>query len=102
MRGGEVLGGPVWLFAVIVMLLAIGLAVFTVVESLLPRRAEAASRLPEPLWVYTVGQGLFLVLLLLVQFAPLPAVASAVLVFLIPVSLGLSLAFLLRVVFPKP
>lgn len=84
------------------MLLATGLAIFTLVESVLPRRQEAGSRLPEPLWIYTVGQGLFLALLLLVQWGPLPPIASAVLVLLVPASLVLSFAFLLRVIFPKP
>lgn len=101
MHGQETLGGPVWFFALAVMVLAIGLAVFTVVESVLPRRQEAGARLPEPLWTYTVGQGLFLVLLLLVQVAPLPPIASAVLVFLVPIALAQSFAFLLRVVYPK-
>lgn len=102
MHGGETLGGPVWFFAVAVVVVAVALAIYTVVESVRPRRAEAAKRLPEPLWTYTAGQGLFLALLALVQVAPLPPIASAIAVFLVPLALVQSFAFLLRVVFPRP
>lgn len=102
MHGGLSLGGPVWLFATTVVLVALVLAVFVLLDSLRStRRAAAASRVREPLWVYTAGEALFLGALVIAQLLPGVSLVSALPVIAMPFALALGVAYLLRVVFPR-
>lgn len=103
MHGDVQLGGPVWLFAQLVVLLAIVLNLFVLVDSLRPkRRADAAARLPEPLWVYAAFSAIFLGLSLVVTVIPGLQVTAAAVPLATPLALVVGVAYLLRVVFPKP
>lgn len=94
--------GPLWLVAVGFMLVAIGLSGFVLVDSLRPKRkVEAALRLPEPLWIYTIVMALFLVSIILPQVLRGVSVFSALPVIGAPIAIGFAVAYLLRVVFPK-
>ena len=107
MPGGapQILGGPVWWFAVIVYVLAIGLAAYVSIDSWRPVRAEKLAALREPAWVYSVLQPAFLAFALIVWLPFVPRVAAwipAIPVGLMPMALFGQVAYLLRVVFPKP
>ncbi len=103
MAGADyILGGPIYWFMVILLLLAGMLAAFVVLHaSLVARRGRLAEK-PVSVWIWAGPQAAYLVLLFLVQTPLLPLIASAVLVFLTPLALIQSIAYLLRVVFPKP
>jgi len=97
-----ILGGPVYWLMVILLLLAGMLAAFVVLHaSLVARRGRLAEK-PVSLWLWAGPQAAYVALLFLVQTPLLPLVASAVLVLLTPLALIQSIAYLLRVVFPKP
>jgi FtsH-binding integral membrane protein len=101
--GKQVLGGPVWFVATFFILGALALAVFVFIDSMRPKRAESvAGRLPEPLWVYTVLEGLFIGSLIVVQVAKGVSLMSAVPVAIAPFAIAAGVAYLLRVVYPKP
>ncbi len=73
------------------------------VDSLMPRRRrKVASRLPEPLWVYSAFMAAYLILLLAVQIIPGMQLASAVAAAVSPVALTVGVVYLLRAVFPRP
>lgn len=101
MHGEVALGGPVWLFATVFILVTLVLAVFVVLDSLRPKRVAAAA-VREPLWVYTVGEALFLAALALAAVMSGTSLISAVPVIAAPFALALGVTYLLRVVFPKP
>ncbi len=94
------LGGPVWIFLMAVMFLAIGLAVFVVVDSI--RRLVRCGPDERPwLLFYSCLQGLYLVMLGVAQLDVMPRIFAAVVAVCTPLALIQSLAYLLRVVFPK-
>jgi len=96
------LGGPVWFFAQVLILGTVGLSMFVLVDSLMPRRRlKVADRLPEPLWVYSAVTGAYLIVLLAVQIIPGLQAASAVAALASPLALAFGVVYLLRVVFPK-
>lgn len=103
MHDNVLLGGPVWAFAQFLIVLAIGLTLFVLVDSARPkRRAAVTAFLREPLWGYTVFAGLYLGFLLVIQVIPGLQLAAAVVSLATPFALALGLVYLLRVVFPKP
>lgn len=100
-HGDVSLGGPVWLFAQLVIVATIGVALFVLVDSLRPKRAEKTSgRLREPLWLYSALMGAYLVLLVAVQIIPGLQLAAAVVAGATPFALVLGVVYLLRAVFP--
>jgi hypothetical protein len=98
----EVLGGPVWWYFVGVYVLSIVIAAFTLVDSQRPGRHERLAGLPEAAWLYPVMSGIYLVCVVGVWIPGIPRVLSVVPVLLTPFALAVSVAYLLRVVFPKP
>lgn len=99
----QFLGGPVWALAQFLLLLAVGLALYMVVDSLRPgRRAASAGVVTEPLWIYTVLSAVFLVSLIVVQFIPGLQMTAAIPSLAAPIVTAAGFAYLLRVVFPKP
>lgn len=99
MHGDVRLGGVVW--ATLVVFLALGglLALFVTVDVI--RRMRRGGAKP-PLWFYLTFEGVYLLILLLAQFAPgfrigFGAAASL----LTPFAIGVGVAYLLRVVYPK-
>ena len=103
MHDNVLLGGPVWLFAQVLILGSVVLSLFVLIDSLMPRRREkVAGRLAEPLWVYSGVMGAYLLLLLAVQIIPGLQLASAVAAVASPFALAFGVAYLLRAVFPKP
>ena len=100
MHDGVTLGGPVWLFAQLLILSTLILSVFVLVDSVRPaRRQKATAR--EPLWVYTALMVAYLGLLVVVQLIPGLNLASAVVSISTPFALALGVTYLLRVVYPK-
>jgi len=96
------LGGPVWLFAQLLILGTVVLAVFVMIDSLMPRRrAKVASHLPEPLWVYSATMGAYLAVLVAVQLIPGLQIASAIAAIASPFALAFGVVYLLRAVFPN-
>ena len=104
MPGGapQILGGPVWWFAVIVYVLTLGLAAYVSIDSWRIARAERLAALPEPAWLYSVLQPAFLALALVVWLPFVPRIVAVVPVGLMPFAFAGQIAYLLRVVFPKP
>lgn len=103
MHGDVSLGGPVWFAATVLILGGVVLSLFVFIDSVRPkRRAAAADRLPEPLWLYTVLTGAFLASLIVVQFLPGLQVAAAIPAIATPFMLAIGIVYLLRVVYPKP
>ncbi len=100
MHENLVLGGPVWWFAATLLVLAGLFGLFTFFDSLFVRRA-AFDGLREPRWSYTVGQGVYLLVLGAAQISSVPRLAGAIVVLVTPFALAQSFAYLLRVVFPK-
>jgi hypothetical protein len=98
----QVLGGPVWWFVFGLYLLTIALAVFVLIDSQRPARREALAAIPEPSWLYAVFTGVYLVVVVGVWIPAVPRIVAVVPVVLTPIALALSVAYLLRVVFPKP
>jgi len=94
-------GGPVGWYILGMYLLAVGLAVFVLIDSQRDARRPRLDELPEPAWIYPVFGGGFLVFVVGVLLPFMPVVFSAVPALLTPFLLGLSVAYLLRVVFPK-
>ncbi len=101
MHDNTVLGGPVWYFAVTVIALSGFLAFFVLVDGLLKRKGRGPEGLREPMGLYLVGEAVFLVTLLFPSLVPGVSWISAVPVVLMPFAIGLGVAYLLRVVFPK-
>lgn len=99
MQGGAPLGGPVWLFAVVLFVSAFVFAVFTAVDPWRARRAERFAEVPEPRWLYSAPSALYLLVAIGVQFLPDTRVAVGV-TFATPALIALGLTYLLRVVFP--
>jgi len=97
----EVLGGPVWWYFVGVYVLAIGLAVFVLADSLRLGRRERLAELPESARLYPTAAGVFLVCVVGVWIPAVPRPVSVVPIVLAPFALALGVAYLLRVVFPR-
>jgi hypothetical protein len=95
-------GGPVGWYFLLVYAGAGLLAVFVTVDSLRPRRRVRLAEIPEPWWVYTVFQAVFLAFVLFGWIPPLPRWVAVIPVAMTPFALAEQVAYLLRVVFPKP
>jgi len=97
-----VLGGPVFWIATGLLLVAGALAAFIVFDSL--RRAFFPGARPaEPLRLfYVVPQALYLFVVVLGQVRAIPVLVTGIFVLLTPLALVQGIAYLLRVVFPKP
>jgi hypothetical protein len=101
-HGDAVLGGPVWWFVTIFILVSVVLALFVLFDSLTPRRrAAVAGRVREPLWLYAAVQAFFLVSLVLAQVLSGVSLSSAIPVIAAPISFATGIVYLLRVVYPK-
>jgi hypothetical protein len=98
----QILGGPIWWFAMGIYLLAAGLGLFVLIDSIRPNGRLRFGALREPWWLYAVSEGIFLVFLFGVWIPRVPRIVSAIPVALTPFALALGVAYLLRVVFPKP
>jgi hypothetical protein len=98
----QVLGGPIWWYIVAVYVIAIALAFFVVADTLLPVRASRRAEVREPGWVYGAFQLVYLLCVLGAWLPVMPRPFAVVPVVLTPVSLVVGVAYLLRVVFPKP
>lgn len=104
MPGGapQVLGGPVWWLLVGVYVLTAVLGSFVFVDSLRPGGRARFDSVPEPWWLYAASEAVYLCLLFGVWIPKVPRVLSAIPVVLTPFALALGVAYLLRVVYPKP
>ena len=104
MPGGapQVLGGPLWWSVVGLYLFVMVLAAFVLVDSLRPLRRDRLAELPEPAWVYPALTGLHLVCFFGVWIPGMPRALSVIPVILTLVMLPTGVAYLLRVVYPKP
>lgn len=101
MHGDLSLGGPVFAFGLFVFVLTALAAAYVAVDSL--RRPDPAfERIPEPRWLYTVPQLVYLVLFMLALVPVVTRVVGLPLVAMTPIALATQVAYLLRVVFPKP
>lgn len=107
MHGDLSLGGPVWLFATVVILLTLVLALFVIADALRPRRRAAlaersAAGRRELLWPYVAVETFFLLALAMTQVLEGISLVSALPVIAAPFALAFGVAYLLRVVFPRP
>jgi drug/metabolite transporter (DMT)-like permease len=103
MSGAKVpIAGPVIWFVEGLLVLSAVLALFVTIDSARPVRRERFAQLPEPWWLYTATMGVFLAFLLAVQTGRLPAISGAILLALVPFALAEQVAYLLRVVYPRP
>jgi hypothetical protein len=95
-------GGPVGWYFLFIYVTAVLLAVFVVIDSLRSKRRARVEALPEPAWVYPAFQGVFLAFALFGWVPPLPRWVAVIPVAMTPFALAEQVAYLLRVVFPKP
>jgi len=95
-------GGPVGWYFLLLYGGTVLLAAFVLIDSLRPGRRERLAALPEPSWLYTGFQAVFLVFALFGWVPPLPRWVAVIPVALTPFALAEQVAYLLRVVFPKP
>ena len=95
-------GGPVGWYFLFVYAAAMLLAVYVAVDSLRPKRRARMAALPEPWWLYFGFQAAFLVFALFGWVPPLPRWVAVISVAMTPFALVEQVAYLLRVVFPKP
>jgi hypothetical protein len=95
-------GGPVGWYFLLVYVGAVLLAIFVVFDSLRPKRQARLAQLPEPRWIYLGFQAVFLAFALLGWIPPLPRWVAVIPVAMTPFALAEQVAYLLRVVFPKP
>ena len=106
MPGGapEQLGGLIWWFVLGVYVSAVLLATFVALDSLKAERLPRFAVIREPRLLYTLGAAVYLAFAV-IAWIPVPAsfrLIAAIPVFLAPLAVVLEVAYLLRVVFPKP
>lgn len=106
MPGGapDTLNGFVWWFVVGIYGLTIALSLYVAIDSVRPARRPRLDALREPWWLYTAEAVVYLAAVI-AAWVPLPAQLRwlhAIPVGLTLVALVLGIAYLLRVVFPKP
>lgn len=95
------LAGPLWVFAAAFYVGSLLFAVFVTTDSLRKARQSRLRALPEPQWLYTLPNAVFLAAAALVQIAPIPPIAVGASL-ASPLIVILGFAYLLRVVFPRP
>ena len=98
----QVLGGPVWWFIFGVYVLSLGLSLYVTFDSLRVSRRARLAELPEPGWLYTALEGAFALVAVGVWIPRVPRIASVAPVVAFPFAIAFGVAYLLRVVFPKP
>ena len=75
-----------------------------IIDAMRPKRTDAIAALGrkrEPVWIYQILAGIYLIIIALAQFTGMPHVFKAAAIFAIPVTIAVEIAYLLRVVFPK-
>ena len=97
---GYVWAGPVFAFAMILVASSVGLSAFMLYDSV--RRAAADYRVPEPRWPYQIVSGVYLLGVVLAFLPAMKGRVGAALAIATPLVLVVGVAYLLRVVFPKP
>jgi hypothetical protein len=96
------LGGPLWWFIFGVYVMVLALSLYVTIDSLRPVRRAELAELPEPSWLYTAVEAAFAAIAMGVWIPGVPRVFAAVPGLGFPVAMGFGVAYLLRVVFPKP
>lgn len=98
----------VWYYIIIAIYVVIALGAIAIIfDAMRAKRTRAFADLQraghrrEPLWLYQVFAGLYLLVFIFAQFPSTPHQFKAVAIFSIPVMIAFELAYLLRVVFPK-
>lgn len=98
----------VWYYVIIAIYVVIAIGAIAIIfDAMRAKRTQAfadlrrAGHKREPLWLYQVFSGLYLLVFILAQFPSTPHQFKAVAIFAIPVMIAFELAYLLRVVFPK-
>ncbi len=102
MHGDTVMGGPLFWLLEVIQLLAFGLSLYVLVDSL-RRPAAHFAGLPESRWTYAATQGVFLAAFALDQIPAVSAIApwlGYISVLGAPFALAVQVAYLLRLVFP--
>jgi len=104
MPGGapQVLAGPVWWFFFSAYVLSLGLSLFVTIDSLRPSRRERLAEIPEWRWLYTAIEGAFAIVAIGVWIPGVPRITAVAPVVAFPFALAFGVAYLLRVVYPKP
>ena len=101
-HGDTVLGGPLWLAAQFVVLGAIVLSLFMLLDSLREaRREQSREGQIGRLWAYRALSGGFLLLLLAVQVIDGIQLGAAAAALAAPLVIAAGMVYLLRVVYPK-
>jgi len=95
-------GGPVGWYLLLLYGGTVLLGVYVLIDSLRPGRRDRFAALPEPGWLYAGFQAVFLVFVLFAWVPPLPRWVAVIPVAMTPFALAEQVAYLLRVVFPKP
>ena len=97
---GYVWAGPVFAFAMVLVVSSAGLSAFMLYDTV--RRAADAYRVPEPRWAYQLVSAAYLLGVVLAFLPALKGRVGAALAIATPFVLAAGVAYLLRVVFPKP
>lgn len=98
------LGGVVWTTLTVFLMVAAALALFVTVDSVRRSvRNGGGGTSGNRLWLYALVEGVYLAILLFVQFTSAIRIGlGAAGVLATPIAIGVGVAYLLRVVYPKP
>ena len=97
---GYVWAGPVFAFAMVLVVSSAGLSAFMLYDTV--RRDAARYRVPEPRWLYPIVSGAYLLGVVLAFLPAMKGRVGAAIAIATPLVLVVGVAYLLRVVFPKP
>lgn len=104
MPHGDISLGPGYYIIIGIYVLVAAGALAIIIDAMRPKRTDAIKALGrrrEPVWLYQILSGVYLVVFALAQFSGMPHQFKAAAIFAIPVMVAVEIAYLLRVVFPK-
>ena len=107
MPHGDMILGPGYYILTAIYVIVAGAALAVIIDAMRPKRSQQRASLRragikrEPLWLFQIFAGLYLLVFIFAQFPATPHWFKAVAIFAIPVMIAFEIAYLLRVVFPK-
>ena len=97
---GYVWGGPVFAFVMVLVVSAAGLSAFMLYDTV--RRTASAYPVRDPRWIYQFVSAVYLIGVVLALLPAMKGRVGAILALATPLLLAAGVAYLLRIVFPKP
>ncbi len=101
MHGDLTLNGPLYYALVLFAYASWGMSLYVAVDAA-RRHAVGFASIPESRWLYIVTQGAYFVGFGVTNLLPAVAWLNQAVAYALPVALVMQVAYLLRVVFPRP